>query len=125
MKALSVCLLLIGITWTGLMGWLYLISGVIVFVGLLLGPMTLIVGPILILAGWHTRLGAIVTLVGSAIVTIYMGYGLIGILHVEPLQVRPPYVLYASMTIITLLADAGAIWLCRLLLSGEEEKEGV
>ncbi len=118
MKALAISLILIGVIWATLMVWMYLVSGIIAFVAFSLAPIMLIVGSLLVLTGWHAKLGTIITLIGCGIVTVYIGYGISGLFHVEPLQAPPPYLFYIFLAIVTLLADFAAISLYRLVSSG-------
>jgi hypothetical protein len=117
MKALAISLILVGIIWAMLMVWMYLISGIIAFLGFALAPVMVIVGSLIVLGGNHAKLGAIVALVGCAIVSLYIGYGITGLFHVEPLQAPPPYLLYAALGAVTLFADFAAICLYRLVSS--------
>ena|SRR5205823_346085 len=124
MKALSVYLILVGSIWALGIIWMYLVSGisepmwitVIPFAGLfLIWPLMLIVGSILVLGAWHAKAGAILTMIGCAILTVFAAYQSIQDLHVQPLQVKPPYVIDVFLALVTLLADFAAFWLYRMV----------
>ena len=93
----------------------YLISGNILFLGLLIGPLALILGSSLILAAWQTRVGLVITTIGSVLVTLYFAYGLTELFS-GPVETRPSYTfytLYMAIGLATLACDAGAIVLYR------------
>lgn len=128
MKAIAICLILVGIIWALWVALIYLVmSGMaepisvaytsIYYAALLIGPILLIAGPILVLNRSNAKLGVVLTLISCAILTISVGHETILGLHVEPLQAKPPYLLFGVMIMVTLLSDIGAIWLCRLVAS--------
>lgn len=125
MRGLSICLLVVGIIWTLVVGWIYLtLSGIAepismmrilaYYGGLLLGSLALILGPILILKGTYAKWGAILAILGCSALTIFVFYQTVQAMHVEPLQVKPPYALYGAVVILVILADVAAIKLYRL-----------
>ncbi|MCU1335806.1 MAG: hypothetical protein JWO19_1387 [Bryobacterales bacterium] len=125
MRGLSISLLVAGIIWTLVVAWIYLtLSGiaepisvmrvVLYYGGLLLGPLALILGPILVLNGTYAKPGAILAILGCAVLTVFVFYQTAQAMHVEPLQVKPPYALYAVVVILVILADAAAVKLYRL-----------
>ncbi len=125
MRGLSICLLVAGAIWALVVAWLYLtLSGiaepismgyvVVYYGGLLLGPLALILGPILVLNGTYAKLGAILAILACAVMTLFVFYQTAQAMHVEPLQVKPPYALYAAVVILVILADAAAVKLYRL-----------
>ena|SRR6266404_3160383 len=114
MKTLTLCLLLVGVMWIVVVVWFYLISGIVLFLGLLVGPLALILGPGLVLVGWHTRLGIVITLIGSGLVTVYFAYALTELFS-EPSTTRPSYIPYVLIGLATLACDIGAITLYRAL----------
>ncbi|MDP9053374.1 MAG: hypothetical protein M3N93_03605 [Acidobacteriota bacterium] len=87
---------------------------VLYFGGMLIGPLVLIVGSALVLNGMYAKPGALLALSGCAVLTIFVGYQSLQALHVEPLQVKPPYLLYAVAVVVALLSDVGAFRLYRL-----------
>ncbi|WP_263415888.1 hypothetical protein [Terriglobus albidus] len=126
MKSLSIYLLLLGIIWALLVGWMYLaLSGiaepismmrvVLYFGGMLIGPLVLIVGSVLVLCGTYAKPGALLALLGCVVLTIFVVYQSLQALHVEPLQVQPPYLLYVIAVVVALLSDAGAFRLYQLV----------
>jgi hypothetical protein len=128
MRSLSICLMLEGVLWALVVGWTYLsLSGIsepvsatkttLYFAALLIVPLVLIVGPVLVLKGAYVKLGAILAVVGCAVLTIFVVYQSIQALHVEPLEVKPPYALYVIAVIVTLLSDVGALRLYQLASS--------
>jgi hypothetical protein len=127
MKSLCICLLFVGVIWALFVGWMYLalsgiadpisVTRVVLYFGLLLlGPLILIVGPILVLTGRQPKVGAILAMVGCVILTITVAYQVPSVLHDlhDPLVKKSPWWLYAVPIILTLLADAGAVQVYRL-----------
>lgn len=125
MKSLSIYLLAVGVLWALTVVWIWLaLSGIAapefaagVLFGLVTGPVFLIVGPIFTLSAWYPRVGTVLTLVGCAILTIYVAYDTASLFHVEPLQPRPHYFRHLFIWVVTLLSDLAAIQLCRLVFS--------
>jgi hypothetical protein len=124
-RSLSISLIVVGVLWAAVIAWMYIalsgiaepisvMSVVLYYGGLLLGPLVLILGPILVLNGTYTKQGAILSILGCAVLTILVLYQTIQAMHVEPLQVKPPYALYAVVVVLVVLADAAAVKLYRL-----------
>jgi len=126
-RILSSFLLSIGVIWTLIVGWMYLaLSGIaepisvarvmFYFGGLLVGPLVLIAGSILVLAGRRVKPGSILVIIGCAILTITVGCQIPSMLHdlADPLIVRPPIGLCVGTLVVTLLADAGAVQIFRV-----------
>jgi hypothetical protein len=116
--------LLEGVAWALFVCWLFLaLSGiaepasttqvVLYGGGLLLGPLALIAGASLAMIRAYARFGAALTILGCAALTVFVVYNSVQALHVEPLQARPPYVLYATAVVVVLISDAGALRLYR------------
>ena len=86
------------------------------FGGLLVGPLVLIAGSILVLAGRRVKPGSILVIIGCAILTITVGCQIPSMLHdlADPLIVRPPIGLCVGTLVVTLLADAGAVQIFRV-----------
>jgi hypothetical protein len=134
MKALSICLLVVGVIWALWVALIYLVmSGIsqpisvgytsLYYTAMLIGPILLIAGSILALGGSHQRLGSMFAIVGCAILTVLVGRETILSFHVEPLQAKPPYVLFAVMILLTVLADIGAFRLYQLVSSAKTQRE--
>jgi len=128
MKALSIGFMLVGIVWALVVVWIHLVmigitepisagSVFLYFGAMLLGPILLILGSILVLKGLHAKQGAILVLFGCTILSLIVGYSSIQDLHVEPLQVKPPYLFDACLIITALLSDVGAFRLYQLASS--------
>lgn len=125
MRGLSICLLVAGVIWALVVAWIYLtLSGisepisveyvVIYYGGLLVGPLALILGPMLVLDGTYAKQGAILAIVACAVLTLFVVYETAQAMHVEPLQVNPPYALYAGAIVFVILVDAAAVKLYRM-----------
>jgi hypothetical protein len=127
-KVLSICLILVGFVWALGVGWMFLVlSGIaepisfvttsLYYMKLLVGPMLLIVGPILVLNGSQAKLGAVLTMIGCAILTVLVGYNTIGDFHTPLLQAKPPYIFDACVAILTLAVDFAAFRLSQLVFA--------
>src|SRR5437016_2572280 len=92
--SLAICLLVAGIIWTLVVAWIYItLSGiaepismmriVLYYGGMLLGPLALILGPILVLRRSYGKLGAILAILGCAVLTIFVFYQTAQAMHVE------------------------------------------
>ena len=102
------CTVLVGVMWFAVLTWFYLISGLILFLALFVGPVAMVVGAFLILRRGRTRAGAVAALVGCAFVSLLYARALHDHL-VEPAQTRDPLTLYVILGIATLIGDvAGA-----------------
>jgi hypothetical protein len=80
MRALSICLMLVGAAWALGVGFMFLVlSGIAepisflvtggYFAGQLIGPFMLIAGPILVQKGKHAKAGAVLVLMGCAVLS--------------------------------------------------------
>ena len=89
------------------------------FGGMLIGPFILIAGTIFVLTGKRARSGAVLVILGCAILTVTVAYQVPSILRdlADPLIVRPPIGLCTGIVVLTLLVDAGAVQIYRLVRS--------
>lgn len=128
-KGLSVFLMIEGLVWALVIGWMFLVmSGIanpisplstsLYFVALLTVPLALMIGPLFILRGPHARLGAIMTAAACMILTALVVHEVSGLFHREPLQAPPSYIFYASLAIIAVLSDLVALVLWRFAFQG-------
>lgn len=135
MRALSVYFILLGIVWAAVTLWIHLtMTGIaepisrasvfLYFTAMLVGPVLLIAGAVVVLSGRHGKLGAIMTLLGCAILTAYVAYGATGFFHSEPLEPKKPYDVFSVLIAITLLSDIAAFWLYRLVSSAAVLESG-
>lgn len=126
MKSLAIGLMICGFFWTATVGWMYLtLSGIAqpisvwrtlsYYALLLVGPLGLLLGPILVLRGTHAWLGAILTAVACAIFTGWVINELMGLFDRDPLQAPPPYLFYLVLLCLGVLVDLAACFLCRLV----------
>ena len=119
-------LVLVGLLWAAVVSWLFYMFGGLAdpaFIGkalllyswMFVGPLALIIGAVLTLMGAHQKGASIAVLVGCFILTLMVGDQTAWILRdlADPLIARPPYALYASAVVLTLMADASAVHLYR------------
>jgi hypothetical protein len=125
MRLIAVLMLIVGGIWILCIGWAFMtLSGMSVPVstgriildygGMLAVPAAMIVGSILILRGVLLRTGAILIGAACLILTGLVAYECAIDLHPQPLQMRPPYLLYAVVMVLVLLVDLAAWKLYRL-----------
>jgi len=125
-RSLSILMLLVGTVWALAIAWAFIsLSGmsapistrtIVVDYGLaLIGPVCLILGPILILNGSRPRVGGLLSLLACLVLTGITIYQFAPSLHPDPLQVRPPYLLNAVLMGLVLLVDFGAFRLYQLV----------
>jgi hypothetical protein len=135
MKIPAIFLLLVGCVWAAFVvlmsltlagitdGPVSLLSVAFYWGGMLIGPLSLIVGSGLVLITDSRRLAAILVTFGCLILTGYALYNSIAATHREPLQAPPPYSFYIAMLAIMLLADlAGFKIVNKLLVSRGPER---
>ena len=84
-----------------------------------LGPILLLLGAIFVAVGWHARLGTILVCLGVLILTGVVVYVTSGLFHVQPLEAKPPYAIYAVMIVVTILADLATARLLQLVWVGK------
>lgn len=120
MKIPAIFLLAIGCIWEIFSVWTLLtIAGIadppkssihmlFYWVTMLVGPLILIAGSILVLRGVDYRIGFACVVIGCLIYSILAIYNSIVGMQTEPLQVPPPYWFYISWLITMILADLAA-----------------
>src|SRR5207248_11388819 len=124
-RVLSSFMLFVGSMWALAIAWAYVsLSGlsvpisirvvIVEYGAMLVPPIVMIVGSILILSGTALRASAISIGLASVVLTGIVAYQIGPGLRPAPLQVRPPYVFYAVVTMLVLLADLGAFRLYQL-----------
>jgi hypothetical protein len=130
-SSISIFLLVVGLLWAAVVSWFfvtlvllggapnlaYIAKALLWYSWLFVGPLLLIAGAILSLMGTHQRAGSVLSLVGCAILTLMVGYQSLAMLKdlSDPLIIKPPYGKWVFGIILTLLADAGAVQLYRLV----------
>src|SRR5438874_10595695 len=78
------------------------------------GPLTLIIGSVLVMAVWHSRLGTFLILAACAWLTWLVLPDYIGLLHPKPpLEAPRPYFILGIIAAFVLAADAAAVVLFR------------
>jgi hypothetical protein len=122
-------LLLVGCVWTlfevlmfltivGITdGPVSLMSVTLYWGGMLIGPLSLIVGSCLVLIRGSGRFSVILLALGCLILTGYALYNSVAAMQRQPLQAPPPYSFYIVMLIIMLLADVAGFRVVKELLS--------
>jgi hypothetical protein len=85
--------------------------------GMLVGPLSLIVGSYLVLMGGARRSGTILIVIGCLALTGFTLYNTIAATHVQPLQAPPPYSLYLVLLFIMVLVDIAGFRIVRQFLS--------
>jgi hypothetical protein len=120
MKMAAYLLLIVGCLWGLFLVWMFLsIVGiadspksitvtVLYWCGMLIGPLTLIIGAVFLLRNTSLRSGAILVGIGCVILTGFTLYNSIAGMQRKPLEAPPAYVLYIVLLLIMLLADAAA-----------------
>jgi hypothetical protein len=127
MRLLSIYLILEGIIWALIVAWIFLsLTNIadlnsskteLVYVFVLACPLLLIVGPVLILLETWPKPGVVLTMLGCLTVTALVLYQVIQGAHREPLQVKPPYVVYGLAIGAVLLGDLVALRLCQIVFT--------
>jgi hypothetical protein len=93
-----------------------------VWIGYLVGPVTLIFGAGIVLRFPSSNFGSLSVVVGCLWLTGFAIYNTIGGLHREPLQAPPSYWFYHLMIVITVLADFAAYTLIRPSLAAASRR---
>lgn len=120
MKASAIYLITVGVVWALAIAYMFfalsriaepisVVYTTFYYTALMIGPLIMIIGPILVLAASHRKLGLILSAIGCVILTVTIGYQALSGLRAESLQVKPPYGLWAGLIIMTGLADT-AVW---------------
>ena len=118
------CLLTIGCVWALFVVWMFLtlagiaefawtLSGILYWVGMLIGPVALIVGSGLVLSRYPGMSGAILVAIACLILTSFALYNSVVGMQQKPLQAPPTYSFYAMMLIVMLLADIAVLRVVR------------
>jgi hypothetical protein len=127
MKSSSIFLLVVGCVWTVFIVWMFFalagiadfewsVSGVLYWLAMLIGPLSLIVGSCLVLIRGTGRFGAVLIAIGCLTLTGDTLYNSIAAIHRQPLQAPPPYSFYIVMLIVMLLADVAGFRVVKQLL---------
>jgi hypothetical protein len=127
MRIPAIFLLLVGCLWAAFVVWMFLVLAGIAdpvsllsvasyWGGMLIGPLSLMVGSCLVLITDAKRVAAILITFGCLILTGYSVYNSVAAMHREPLQAPPPYLFCIVMLIIMLLADLAGLKVVRKLL---------
>ncbi len=121
-------LMLVGLLWGAFVSWLCLMMGglemlhwayigkALLWLGwMFVGPLFLVVGPILYSVPRSRSLASVLLLVGCLVLSGEVGYQLVSMFHdlADPLIMRPPYGLYAGALALTVVADICAVQLFR------------
>jgi hypothetical protein len=128
MKLSAVYLLIIGVVWALAIGLMFLAMSSIAepvgllytstyYAALLVGPALLIIGSLLILRRSREKIAFILSAIGCLILTVTIARESILGLQVEPLQAKPPYVLFAILISATVAADLAAWRIYRRIVS--------
>ena len=128
MKAAAFFLLMVGILWFLLVvGMFVTIAGIagppvslamaaLYWGRMLFGPITLIAGSIWSTGRIPARKGLALTVVGCSILTGWVLYDGVALLHRQPLEAPPPYFLCSILLLLTLLSDVVVCRMCRTAL---------
>ncbi len=127
MKLPGILLLVIGCVWMLFLIWMFLaiasiaefvwsLSDVLYWVGMLIGPVSLIIGSCLVLIRGKGRSGAILVAIGCVTLTVYVLYNTVAGMQRQPLQITPPYSSFIVMIIIVLSGDIAGFKVVRRLL---------
>ena len=81
---------------------------ILVFCGLLIGPLILIVGSMLSLRKTSSRTGSILVAIGCFILTGFVIYDSVTGMQRRPLQAPTPYLFFVVLLLIMLLSDIAA-----------------
>jgi hypothetical protein len=130
-KLLALLLFILGTLWALAFAWFHVVMSGITdtvlplpihfFVGFI-GPVLLIVGSTLAMAGWHGRLGAIFCIIACALLTYFLGGEILGT-YLQPVlhpnnAIQSPYTFGTSIAVAAeatffVLADVTAVVLLR------------
>jgi hypothetical protein len=93
----------------------YLAKAIFLYAWMFLGPLCLLVGPIVFIRARFRTAASALLAVGCLILSIGVGWILLSLIHdlSDPLIARPPYNLYAAGLTLTVLADICAVLLIR------------
>jgi hypothetical protein len=127
MKSPSIFLLLVGCVWAVFVVLMFLgiagiadferwVSGVLYWLAMLIGPLSLVVGSSLVLIRSSGRFSAVLVAIGCLTLTGYALYNIVAATRLQPLQAPPPYSLYIVMLILMFLADVAGFRVVKQLL---------
>ena len=127
MKSPSIFLLLVGCVWAvfvvlmffglaGIADFDWSVSGVLYWLAMLIGPMSLIVGSCFVLITGTGRFGAVLIAIGCLSLTGEALYNSVAAIQRQPLQAPPPYSFYVLMLFVMLLADVAGFRVVTQLL---------
>ena len=137
MRIPTIFLLLVGFAWAAFVvlmfltlagisdGPVSLLSVTFYWGGMLIGPLSLIVGSCLVFISGSRRFAAILVSFGCLILTGYALYNSVAAMHREPLQAPPPYSFYIVMLTIMLLTDLAGFKVVRKLLDSRVPGDAV
>lgn len=129
MKITCIALILVGVLWlvTQVLAYVVIIgiatpaplgTHIMYSVASGVGPLSLIVGPILVLTDLAPRVGACLAVVGCVVLTYFTGWTVFDAYHVQPLQRKPDYVdhiINAALASLVLVSDYLALALSRMV----------
>jgi hypothetical protein len=122
-SSISIFLFVVGLCWAAIVLWFFVAIGgaaelTFAYLGktllwyswMFISPLLLIAGSVLI-QRTQQRMGAILSLVGCAVLTVMVGYQCFWMIRdlADPLIMKPPYGLWTLGVVLTVLADAAAI----------------
>jgi hypothetical protein len=127
MRGSTICLLLVGCVWAlfvvltfldfaGIANFDWSVSGVLYWLAMLIGPLSLIVGSTLILRGRTKRFSAALVAIGCLALTGFALYNSLAAIKLQPLQAPPPYLFYILLLFIMGLTDIAGFKVIRQLL---------
>ena len=124
----SIFLTLVGLLWAVVVTWFFLMTGglevlhfaylgkaVLWYGWMFVGPLFLLVGPLLYARARYRMAASVLLGVGCLILSAEVGWILQSVIHdlADPLIAKPPYNLYAGGLILTALADICTVLLIR------------
>jgi hypothetical protein len=127
-RVTSIFLTLVGLLWVAVVIWFFLMMGglevlhfaylgkaVLWYGWMFVGPLSLLVGPLLYAKARYRMAASVLLGVGCLILSAEVGWILLSVIHdlADPLIAKPPYNLYATGLILTSLADICTVLLVR------------
>ena len=122
-KALALWLFIVGVVWAFMNAWIdvvmtgitdRIVSFPVFLVTSFSGPLILVLGSVLVMAMWHSRLGTFLILAGCAWLTWLIVPDFLWLLRPkQPLEPPRLYLIFALMAVFVLTADAAAVVLFR------------
>ncbi|MGB8014234.1 MAG: hypothetical protein WCF68_21675 [Terriglobales bacterium] len=120
MRIAAVFLLFVGCLWAFFVVWAFLViagiadaprsllTPVLYWTGMLIGPSVLITGSALSLRRHSSRTGSILTILGCLVFSGFAIYSSVAGMHREPLQAPIPYGFFAALLLLMVLSDFAA-----------------